>query len=219
MLDPRMALLLALLLGACTHARVEDPSALSAAPKGELILEAKDGDTTVRAFHAGTVRTYDVRGRTAREIGASMEANGFREGQGVWYGWTNFDLAYSFRAENRLGGCRVAEVEVLLKTEMVLPRWSRVPGYLRLGKAWDAFVGALEEHESGHVRVAVETARDFATRALREGDHPRCGDVHVAMRALHGVAISSGRLAQRTFDDLSDHGRKTGAVWRVARRR
>lgn len=108
------------------------------------------------------------------------------------------------------GGCQVRRLDLIVKLVVMLPELPEQTGRER---ERERYLGALEAHEAGHVRIV----RDVTAERVRElpdlPDDGNCRDLqrHLA-EALEEIR-EAVRVENRRYDEITDHGRAPPEVW------
>jgi predicted secreted Zn-dependent protease len=151
------------------------------------------------------IRYYDVSGRTAADIRASL--NRLRPadpatGQRV-DGYTSWSLRWYIPGSPE-GPCRLDRAEVTLALAVGLPRLARTDGVPPdVLQQWRRYVTALEAHEAVHARAAY-------------------GGIAAVLEAIHGAECATANDAASAvleglrregdaYDRLTQHGMTEGA--------
>jgi predicted secreted Zn-dependent protease len=191
-----LAALLGLLLVAPNPAH---PQAVSLREPG-LRVEAK-------------TRFYEVRGTTAGELAAALQASGpVHEGQRFFarHDWT---VSWHFRYAPREGSCELYDVVVELQSTTLLPRWrppSRAPD--TLVTRWHSFVAALARHERAHQDNGATAAREILD-SLRSLRRAACANIEVEANLLAARIVRRHQALDHALDLQTRHGATEGAVW------
>jgi predicted secreted Zn-dependent protease len=189
--------LLSLALG-CATTHPENP-ALDAYPKGIA------GSTEVTY--------YDIHGSTARELVAEMRKLGPKTaGGGIFFGETQSPLRWDWRLHTDGPVCSTTSVNVYVRSEITLPRWTPPSGAPPdLVAQWKQFIAALETHEIGHKDISGRGARDVLT-ALRRLTVSCSTFSSEAKRATDGI-LARMRVEQETYDADTRHSATQGATF------
>lgn len=151
---------------------------------------------------------YHVAGRTAAQIGASLDRLDLTDpasGERI-HAYTEWRLRW-WIPEDGEGGCLLHQAEVQLDVTVSLPRLvntAAVPADVLA--RWQRYLAALEAHEAVHVRNAYR-ARSAMLRAIRQAD---CASAHeVAEQAMAAL-----RRRNEDYDRQTQHGLAEGARFR-----
>lgn len=154
-----------------------------------------------------TIEYYSVRGRTAEEVRAAINAKGLlseTDGRRV-DALSRTALAWQWK-EGRGAPCRPVDPVVTFKATIVLPRLAddaALPARLRV--RWRLYARALETHEAGHVRAAYLLVGAI-TQAIASSN---CTGADGAAEAL----IAQLQERDVEYDRATEHGRNQGAVF------
>ena len=142
---------------------------------------------------------YPVAGSTIAELRrATMLLGPTREGR-TFPAYTDWQIEWSLAPTALAQGWVPGELAVQLRAVVTLPRWhapTSVPA--GLVTEWAQHIHELEEHEQGHVAIAVEAAHVLRETLLVIGPCPSAD----ALRSL-AVAEADTVLAQARADDLA----------------
>ncbi|MEM6325751.1 MAG: DUF922 domain-containing protein [Bacteroidota bacterium] len=159
------------------------------------------------------VNTYEVTGRTAAEVLASLQARGPRSGERIFFGLTETEMAFRYWKTPADGECRLERIRIDLRVVVTIPEW-RAPGEApyRLKRDWSRFETALRRHEDQHREIAEVGAREVY-RALHALRTPSCTTIDATAREVANRLREANEQRQAAFDRRTGHGRTQGAVW------
>lgn len=134
-----------------------------------LFLLMSSGPSQADPAITKTYSYFTIAGRTAEDLdselarrGPTTEAAGFRHP-----GATEIKFGGDITYHESEGSCAVGDVNVTLKTKIILPRWKNRrhadPG---LALIWDTLSADIKRHEERHAEIARQHARDLE-KALR----------------------------------------------------
>lgn len=112
------------------------------------------------------------------------------------------------------GNCRLSDVKVGLRTNMLLPKWvPTVAATNGLATQWQRLISNLETHENGHITIYHQSAKQLLSdlQALPVGT---CDAVAAAAIATTTASTAALNAAHKTYDNHTDHGVEQGAVLR-----
>lgn len=149
---------------------------------------------------------YEVSGRNAREIMASLRAKAMRRPDGqtamgltVW----RYSFHWGDRIDNK--GCRIADARTDISITVTLPRYADPDALAYADRAWwYRYQDSIERHEAGHARIAFEHANDFTSAATGKS----CDDA----RAIGTSVMKRVVDVQNDYDRVTKHGQDQGAV-------
>ena len=162
---------------------------------------------------AAEYRYYAVEGSDASSIRESLDRGAQQlEGRRGW-GATHWDIRWRAQWASTGPLCRVTEVDVQLRIEVVLPRWEPSRGAGEgLARDWQALVAALSRHEAGHVDIASAAAR--AVRAAISRVTARtCDGMDARTRAEGERVVRDYTEQQRLYDERTELGAAQGVAW------
>lgn len=156
---------------------------------------------------------YTVDGTSVREIARSLQDNGPRSDESLFYATTTSQTGFSYRRVERGAYCKLENVGVRTDVVMLLPQWvRRDESPERLRRAWDSFLDKLITHEGEHYRIVDEsTTRLYqALTGMRADD---CAMLDSQAKAtIEEISGQQTELNLR-FDKETGHGMDDGAVW------
>ena len=154
-------------------------------------------------------QTYAVRGDNA----AALREDITRNRRNGWDGYTDWQVNWRYRFEERPGSCGLAAIEVQATVRVSLPEWRAEQPKRRLEQRWSRYISALQEHEQGHVENAQRGAQavDSALRGL--APQRDCGAMGKLADATCQRVLERVREWDRQYDARTEHGRTQGAVF------
>lgn len=173
---------------------------------------------TASAAHTGvrvniSYQYYPVKGNTINEIAASLQKNGPRSENSLFYATTTSQTGFSYRRVERGAHCKLENVGVRTDVVMLLPQWvDRSESPERLKRAWDEFLDNLITHEGEHYRIVDEsTTRLYQALTGMRADNCALLDSQ-AKATVEEISGQQTELNHR-FDQETGHGMDDGAVW------
>jgi predicted secreted Zn-dependent protease len=154
-----------------------------------------------------STRYYPVSAATVQDLRAEMSTTGPFAGGRRWAGATQARTRWTFRYLRRGMVCMLHDVRVVVSAEMRLPRWEpETPPDNETLDWWRGFSARLLEHERGHVKIAVDGAREIAD-ALRplEGS-VSCDALGMRANGAAQLILVKSRERQAEYDRLTGHG-------------
>lgn len=154
------------------------------------------------------IRWYDVSGDDVPSLRASVGQAAPRNDQDEpTLGKTQWSAVW--RWEGAGEPCRVSSLAMDLTVVVWLPRWTPGPRTdPALVARWRGFLGALTQHERGHVEL-VRAQVEALEELLRTVD---CAEVDLAGR----VGIEAIEALNAAYDTETGHGAAQGARWWTA---
>ena len=154
-----------------------------------------------------STRYYPVAATTVQELRAEMSSSGPLAGDRRWAGATQARTRWTFSYLRRGMVCMLHDVRVVVTAEIRLPRWEpeAMPDTETLDW-WRGFNARLLEHERGHVKIAVDGAREIAA-ALRplEGS-VSCDALGMRANGAAQLILVKARERQAEYDRVTGHG-------------
>jgi len=155
---------------------------------------------------------YNLKGDTAkillRGIRAERGANGF-------HAQTNWRVNWQYRWESTSSDCRVANVQIKVDIEYLMPRWLglRESDNRRLVEVWTRYERALRHHEQGHGDIAIEAGRKVEAALLQLSPRHDCEQLSTDADALAKKIIDQHNQRNMDYDRITDHGATQGATF------
>jgi len=156
---------------------------------------------------------YDVHGRTARELLAQLRELGPKTSSGSFFAETRSPMRWTWRTKADGGGrCTLTQVQVLVHSEMTMPRWvppaDTEPGVYT---AWQKAMAALQTHEIGHKDISARAAREILQRLNSVSTF--CTGLGDEVKRMTDAIIARERSEQSAYDAETRHGATQGAVF------
>jgi len=168
-------------------------------------------------FHTIEVDSiYRVSGFTRDDILREMHRKGPGvDNLGVRLGLhlSQWRYSYQYTYGGGNGRCRLTEAQVLLRSVIVLPRWTNVSTAPPLvARGWRPFVQALRAHEEGHRSRALAQGATLWT-ALLGLEASDCSALEDRVRETADTVLAEGQAQQVRYDEETGHGAAQGATW------
>lgn len=99
------------------------------------------------------------------------------------------------------------DVRVVVAVEMRLPRWEpTAPPDSATQAWWDDFSARLLDHERGHVRIAVDGAREIAETLRPLEGSVSCDALTLRANGAAQLILVRSRERQAEYDRITGHG-------------
>ena len=162
-----------------------------------------------------TTSCYNVAGSSAQEIRVNINASPARPKDQNSGTATDANTAYTFNfrwtTAAAVGGCRATTVSAAFGVEFTYPRWVAPPSPpALLVSQWNAYVAALQAHESGHELNGIDATND-AYAAIKALSVASCADFNAAAEAAIHAASARSKQADVSYDATTNHGATQGA--------
>ena len=153
------------------------------------------------------MRYYPLSAATVQELRMEMRTAGpFADGR-RWAGATQARTRWTFRHLRRGMTCMLHDVRVVVAVEMRLPRWEpTAPPDSATQAWWDDFSARLLEHERGHVRIAVDGAREIAETLRPLEGSVSCDALTMRANGAAQLILVRSRERQAEYDRITQHG-------------
>jgi predicted secreted Zn-dependent protease len=158
-----------------------------------------------------SVEHYDISGSKAGQLKRAMKRLGPREGGRRYVAYTAWILTWTYTFDERETECRFDSFDVRAAITTTLPRWE--PGGdapVELLERWERFIEALERHENGHARIALEAAASIDAAVSALGPRASCDELEREADATARGKVERYRQRERRYDEETNHGRAQG---------
>lgn len=147
---------------------------------------------------------YEIRGETALELRAEMDAKGPMGYDAL----TDWDVAWTWTSAN----CTMATYSVTLTIVYQFPVWDPLPGTdPALIERWNAYMDSLWCHEFGHATFAVAASQQSVRGFEAIGEQTSCAGVFEAGEAVFDPILARAKRDNAHYDEATDHGVTMGA--------
>jgi predicted secreted Zn-dependent protease len=163
------------------------------------------------------VETYNVTGQTLGELSRSLDAQAMadpNDPSGRYYAQTQWYLASRWSYQPTARGCEVTSGSVTLTMTMTLPILAPAVGTAPdVLKHWTVFIDNTIEHETGHVKLNLQDARNFQRDLGNLPPAPDCATISWQLTDLFDRATNVIRRDNIDYDTKTRHGATQGAVF------
>ncbi|MFT5525105.1 MAG: putative secreted Zn-dependent protease [Pirellulaceae bacterium] len=152
------------------------------------------------------MKHYDVAGNTERNI--RLKTNDVRpfpfDAKTVW----NVNWKYNYAFEGHEYWITNVTIEVTVETTM--PRLIRNATQSKtLQNKWDTYIDALQDHEHGHSRIALDAAREMLLQLQRRSiSAASAAELEKKIQAKGEEIIGQYRRVELEYDRETQHGLK-----------
>jgi predicted secreted Zn-dependent protease len=154
-----------------------------------------------------STRYYPVSSATVNELREEMRTTGPAADGRKWAGATQARTRWTFSHLRRGMVCRLFDVRVIVTAEMRLPRWQpEAPPDSATQAWWNDFSARLLEHERGHVRIAVDGAREIAETLRPLEGSVSCDALTMRANGAAQMILVHARERQAEYDRVTGHG-------------
>ena len=154
-----------------------------------------------------TTRYYPVAAATVKDLREAMRTVGPSADGRKWAGATQARTRWTFGHRRRGMVCMLYDVRVVVTAEMRLPRWQpEAPPDSATQAWWDDFSARLLEHERGHVRIAVDGAREIAETLRPLEGSISCDGLTMRANGAAQLILARARERQAEYDRVTGHG-------------
>lgn len=168
--------------------------------------------------NAFVVATYPVTGKTKEELSRSLEASAQSDpheaGGGRYYARTDWVLYWQPYVKESLSSCQVDGGYVGVSITMTLPILSTTTGVpTDVINRWNTFIQNTQTHETGHVKLAQQGARDMQRDLGNLAPAANCDLLQTRLRDLFDKSFAAVDKANVNYDAQTQHGFTQGAVF------
>jgi predicted secreted Zn-dependent protease len=162
------------------------------------------------------VTTYNVQGQSLKEIHQSLEANALSDPHEIgkrFYARTDWHLSAKWFYVPTARGCEVERAQVSILVTMTLPALVTTDVVPDVQARWNTFLNNTVQHESEHVRIAYDGARNYQQQL---GNYPPAVNCTAIQPQLQNLFRQHYDLIDRTnveYDRKTQHGAAQGAVF------
>jgi predicted secreted Zn-dependent protease len=164
-----------------------------------------------------SVVTYPVTGTTIFDLSKSLETNALpdpHEKNSRYYARTDWYLSGHWNWNPTVKGCEVDGGNVSIAMTMTLPVLSSTVGVpLDVTSRWNTFVSNTVVHETGHVQLDLQGARDYQRNLGNFPPAPTCEVIQSKLKTLFSDSFAAIDRANTGYDSATRHGRTQGAVF------
>lgn len=164
------------------------------------------------------VSTYAVNGKTTNELSKSLEAasqtDPHESAGNRYYARTDWLLSAHWLARETSSGCEVDKGDVSIAITMTLPALATTTGVpTDVLNRWNTFIQNTQTHETGHVKLAQQGARDYQRELGNFAPASNCDVLQTRLRDLFDKNFSAVDKANVNYDAQTQHGFTQGAVF------
>ncbi len=164
-----------------------------------------------------SVVTYPVTGTTLVALSKSLDTNALpdpHEKNSRYYARTDWYLSGNWNWSPTVQGCEVDGGNVSIAMTMTLPFLSSTVGVpLDVISRWNTFVSNTVAHETGHVQLDLQGARDYQRTLGNFPPAPSCDIIQSKLKTLFDDSFAAIDWANTGYDSATRHGRTQGAVF------
>jgi predicted secreted Zn-dependent protease len=154
-----------------------------------------------------SARYYAVSGSTVKQLREEMRAAGQLADGRKWAGATQSRTRWTFGHRRRGMVCMLHDVRIVVTAQMRLPRWQpEAPPDSATQAWWADFSERLAEHERGHVRIAVDGAREIAEMLRPMEGSISCDGLTMRANGAAQLILVRTRERQAEYDRATQHG-------------
>ncbi|CAM0998988.1 DUF922 domain-containing protein [Rhodanobacter sp. Root179] len=158
-------------------------------------------------------RYYVIEGRSESELVAQMNARGYQDKDGRYWGYTSPQLKWSFDTQPVEGRCNLVDPKVVLTITTTLPAWTPPAGTSAAMTAkWRALDRAIRHHEGEHAQIARDAARELVALMREHQRGVSCGDLDASLQAQGRMIMRRAEAANVELDKRTGHGAREGVT-------
>lgn len=153
-------------------------------------------------------QSYSIYGLSNKQLLEDIRAKGphlEKLGRRV-HGYTHWKITWRISYITRGSLCSIDRVEVLVDTTIVMPYWvNEISGNDNVKKQWRQYYSALQEHEYGHKKLAVDGAHEIDRGIMAIKPRASCGVLGKAANALGKRILLEIRQRNEDYDLATNH--------------
>lgn len=163
-------------------------------------------------------RYYNVEGDSPQSIRQSMNTQRRMFVKGGYDAYVSWFLAWRFRYDDDLKGCKINTVSTKLKVRYILPRWvggerSSSKILIATKARWQKYYAALLEHEHGHRDWGINAATAIEQRLLAMPYARDCLSLRRDAQSLAVRVLANYLRREKHYDRDTRYGATQGAVF------
>ena len=165
------------------------------------------GNVPPDVYLVTSMRYYAVTSTEIQQLRAEMRDVGPFAGNRRWAGATQSRIRWTFSHLRRGMTCMLHDVRVNVSAEVRLPRWEpATPPDSATQAWWSDFNATLLEHERGHVRIALDGAREIAETLRPLEGSVSCDALSMRANGAAQLVLVKTRERQAEYDRVTGHG-------------
>lgn len=180
-------------------------------------MGALAGITPAAATDRFTVRTnyYTVTGASLREVHESLVQRRPWRTNLSFYARTDWEVKWTSRFAQHRQQFRLQQFNLDTRVTMLLPRWTPPEGVdSEVARHWQEYLDNLLAHESGHVSIARQAARNIRNRVNALAGYGSGAALRKAVERAVDEVLDQAKRQEREYDQRTGHGATQGAVFR-----
>lgn len=155
---------------------------------------------------------YDVAGSSDNELRAAINTRRPKDSDGVQHdAVTNWDVRWTYRSATGAQGCTLTSLSTRLEVVTIMPRWSTRQAGTMLEQRWNAFVAALERHETEHLQISLRAAQRIHERLSSLDAARTCPLLEESINSTGQALLDQFRAEDKEYDRRTQHGASQGA--------
>lgn len=159
-------------------------------------------------------KTYDLTGRSARQLIAQMKETGPLGKDGKrYFGKTDWTIHWRYHYETRGGSVIFTRVSVTVDVTTIMPRRPEpANGADRMMAEWARFLAALAVHERGHAENAHRHAKQLYAVLHGRGPFSSAQELEAFVKTEGDKCIAKTTAEDDAYDKRTGHGDTQGAT-------
>ncbi len=126
--------------------------------------------------------------------------------------YTDGQIKWRYDYAQSADGCKLKSLTVSLDVTLIFPRWTPPEGVSpQLQEQWRAYLAALEAHEQGHEKLAMQAAEEIAAALSSLRPYPSCAELEQAADEAGERVLQHYRQLELEYDRETEHGATQGA--------
>lgn len=163
-----------------------------------------------------TVTTYNVMGKTLNDISKSLNAQALpdpHEPFSRYYARTDWYLTGDWFWKPSASGCELTGAQVMVAVTMTLPALTTVDAPAEVQTQWNQFIDNTITHESVHVKLAYDGARNYQRELSQLAPTTNCDLLQNRLNEIFRKNFDQIDRANVDYDKRTKHGETQGAIF------
>ena len=151
---------------------------------------------------------YNITGATANDLRRQMDILGpsdeFRDQHDAYTEWY---VDWSYPNLVTSDGCATGPISVTVTITQTFPKWEPPPETSpNLISEWNAYIEALQLHESGHSEIGIEAGEEILRSLSNLPPYPTCGELEQIADAKGQSILDEFHRKEVEYDRTTQHG-------------
>lgn len=153
-------------------------------------------------------QSYSIYGLSNKELLEDIRAKGphlEKLGRRV-HGYTHWKITWRTSYLTRGSQCSIDRAEVLVDIIIVMPYWvNEISGNDNVKKQWRQYYSALQEHEYGHKKIAIDGAHEIDREIISIKPRTSCDVLGKSVNTIGKRILTEIRQRNEDYDLATNH--------------